>query len=429
MSGETPPAGPPRARILLLHYTGPPVVGGVESVLARHARLLVRRGFEVHVLMGRGGTVGEGVHVRRLAGLDTRHRRVMAVSRALESGRVPAEFAVLTAEILAGLQRALAGIDVCVVHNALTLHKNLAFTAALHELARRETGPRWIAWCHDLAWTDPQYRAALHAGAPWDLLRTPLPRVTYVTVSRHRQRQLSAALRLPPEEIAVIPNGVDPAALLRLTPTGRRLVTDLRLWDRQLVLLLPVRITRRKQIEYALRVVSEIVRRDVSVRLLITGPLGPHNPRNRQYLEELRLLRRALDLEEQVVFCSQLCGPSGRPLRLTDAAMADLYLLADALLLPSRDEGFGLALLEAGIARLPAFTTDLPSLREIGEDAIETFPIGDAPETVALSLIRTLTQDRGYRLRRRVLSAYTWEVIMRDGILPLLDRLVAVGPR
>ena len=48
---------------------------------------------------------------------------------------------------------------------------------------------------------------------------------------------------------------------------------------------------------------------------------------------------------------------------------------------------------------------------------IETSPIGDAPEAVALRLIRTLTQDRGYRLRRRVLSAYTWEVIMRDRIV------------
>ena len=428
MSVETPHSGR-GARILLLHYTGPPVVGGVERVLAMHGRLLARRGFEVHVLTGRGGTVRDGVHVHRLAALDTRHRRVLAVSRALESGRVPAEFVILTAEILSGLQRVLQGIDVCVVHNALTLHKNLALTVALHELARRGSGPRLVAWCHDLSWTNPQYRTALHDGTPWDLLRTPLPQVTYVAVSQHRQRELGAALRLPLEEIAVIPNGVDPAAFLRLTPTGRRLAIDLRLWDQQLILLLPVRITRRKQIEYALRVVSEIVRRDVAVRLLVTGPLGPHNPHNRQYLEELRVLRRALDLEEQVIFCAEQLGPSGRPLRLTDAAITDLYLLADALLLPSRDEGFGLALLEAGIARLPGFTTDLPALREIGENAIETFPMGDAPETVALRLIRTLTQDRGYRLRRRVLSAYAWEVIMRDRILPLLDRLVAVGPR
>jgi len=318
---------------------------------------------------------------------------------------------------------------VCVVHNALTLHKNLALTAAAHELARRDTGPRFVAWCHDLAWTDPQYRPALHAGAPWDLLRTPLPHVTYVAASRHRQRELAAALRLSAEEIEVIPNAVDPAALLRLTPAGRRLATHLRLWDHQLVLLLPVRITRRKQIEYALRVASEIARRGVTVRLLVTGPLGPHNPHNREYLEELRALRRALRLEAQVIFCADLDGPGGRPLRLTDATMTDLYQLADALLLPSRDEGFGLALLEAGIARLPAFTTDLPSLREIGEDAIEAFAPGDAPETVALRLIQTLTQERGYRLRRRVLNAYTWEVIVRDRILPLLDRLLAVRPR
>ena len=417
VSVETPPAGPSRVRILLLHYTGPPVVGGVESVLAGHARLLAGRGFEVHVLTGRGGAVGDGVHVHRLTALDSRHRRVLATSGVLESGRVPAEFVILTAEILAGLRRALEGIDVCIVHNALTLDKNLALTAALHELARRGTGPRLVAWCHDLAWTNPQYRPALHAG----LLLGSAAHAAPSCHLRHGVAPSAAGARRRAAPLAggdpVIPNGVDPAAVLRLTPTGRQLATDLRLWDQQLVLLLPARITRRKQIEFALRVVAEIVRRDVAVRLLVTGPLGPHNPHNRQYLEE------------QVVFCPQLRAPSGRPLRLTDAAMTDLYLLADALLLPSRDEGFGLPLLAAGVARLPSFTTDLPSPREIGDDAIETFPIGDAPEAVASRLILTLTQDRGYRLRRRVLSAYTWEVIMRDRIVPLLDRLVAVGPR
>ena len=134
VSVETPPAGPSRARILLLHYTGPPVVGSVESVLAGHARLLAGRGFEVDVLTGRGGAVGDGVHVHRLTALDSRHRRVLATSRVLESGRVPAEFVILTAEILAGLRRALEGIDVCIVHNALTLDKNLALTVAPREI-------------------------------------------------------------------------------------------------------------------------------------------------------------------------------------------------------------------------------------------------------------------------------------------------------
>jgi len=412
-------------RIALLHYTTPPVVGGVETVLARHGRHLALEGFDVRVLTGRGESLGAGVRLHRLPLLDSRHPRVLAVARDLEAGRITAAFAALTARIRADLERTLAGIDVCVVHNALTLHKNLALTAALHQIAARKSRPRLVAWCHDLAWTNPQYRPHLHAGAPWDLLRTAVPGGTYVAVSRARQQALCAAFRLPGTAVEVIPNGIDPAAFLRLTGVGRWLADTFRLWDQQVVLLLPARITRRKQIEYALGVVSEIVRRELTVRLLVTGPLGAHNPRNRGYLQELHALRHGLGLDEHVVFCADLRGPRGRPLALSDRTMADLYLLADALLLPSRDEGFGLPLLEAGLSRLPAFTTDLATLRAVGDDAIHTFGLEDPPARVAAAIIDTLMEERGYRLRRRVLASYRWSVIMRERIVPLLTRRTA----
>ncbi|HET9000211.1 MAG TPA: glycosyltransferase family 4 protein [bacterium] len=414
-----------RPRVALLHYTTPPVVGGVETVLARHARQLALEGFDVSVLTGRGESLGAGVRLHRLPLLDSRHPRVLAVARDLEAGRITAAFPALTARIGEDLERALAGIDVCVAHNVLTLHKNLALTAALHQIAARKSSPRIVVWCHDLAWTNPLYGPHLHPGAPWDLLRTRVRGGTYVAVSRARQQALCAALGLAGPAVAVIPNGIDPAVFLRLTGVGRWLADTLRLWDHQIVLLLPARITRRKQIEYALAVASEIVRRELTVRLLVTGPLGAHNPRNRSYLQELRALRRRLGLEEHVVFCTDLRGPRGRPLVLSDRTMADLYMLADALLLPSRDEGFGLPLLEAGLARLPAFTTDLAALRAVGDDAIHTFDLGDPPARVAAAIIDTLMEERGYRLRRRVLASYRWSVIMREQIVPLLSRAAA----
>jgi len=296
-------------RVLLLHYTSPPTIGGVETVVARHAYHLAQQGFRVHVLTGRGGSPGTGILYRRFALLDSRHPDVLAVTRELEDGRVTPAFRSLVARIRAGLEPALAGVDVCIVHNALTLHKNLALTAALHEMAARASLPRTIVWCHDLAWSSRQtYRPPLHPGAPWDLLRTPLPAGTYVAVSHERQRDLCEALGLRPAAVEVVPNGIDPESFLRLTPTGQRLADTLRLWEQQIVLLLPARITRRKRIEYALAVVAEIVRREMTVRLVVSGPPGAHNPRNRQYLNELRAARGRMRLDGQVAFCA---GPAG----------------------------------------------------------------------------------------------------------------------
>src|SRR5579872_4973529 len=418
-----------RPTVALLHYAAPPVIGGVERVLARQAQLLADGGFQVHIVAGRGAAPGGRVRLHRLPLLDSRHPRVMAVTRQLEEGRVTPAYTALTTQIEMALARALRGIDVCLAHNVLTLHKNLALTEALHAVAARRPALRVIAWCHDLAWTNPQYRPALHAGAPWSLLTTPIAGATYVAVSRDRQRELSAGLRLPLSRIEVIPNGVDPALFLRLTPAAQWLADTLRLWEQQVVLLLPVRITRRKRIEYALQVVAELVRRELAVRLLVTGPPGAHNPRNAEYLNELRALRHALHLDEQVVFCHELPGPDGRGLVLSDRVMTDLYALADALLLTSREEGFGLPLLEAALARVPAFTTSLRTFREIGSDAVQMFGTDDAPAACAQRIIHGLMDDRGYRLRHRILGAYTWEVVMRDRIVPLLTQRDAAARR
>ncbi len=61
--------------------------------------------------------------------------------------------------------------------------------------------------------------------------------------------------------------------------------------------------------------------------------------------------------------------PEGPP---SDAVVGDLYRVCDALFLPSRDEGFGLPVLEAAASRLPVVCADLPSVRAIAR-ASETF--------------------------------------------------------
>ena len=52
-------------KIALLHYSVPPVVGGVESVLAQQARLMADAGHAVQVIAGRGGQFDPASRSRR----------------------------------------------------------------------------------------------------------------------------------------------------------------------------------------------------------------------------------------------------------------------------------------------------------------------------------------------------------------------------
>ncbi|NPA93075.1 MAG: glycosyltransferase [Chloroflexi bacterium] len=403
--------------IHILHYAGPPVIGGVEITIAYHARLLARRGYQVQVIAGRGGKFDPRVDFLALPEADSRHAEVLAVSQELTDHGPGPRFEALRARLRSALQKAVAPEDTLIVHNALTLHKNLALTAALHDLATE--GRRLIGWCHDFAWLDALYIPVLRPGFPWDLLRTPWPNTRYVTVSEHRRQQLARLLDLSPEAIEVIPPGVAPEQLLRLSPHAQRLVDALDLWEADPLFLLPARITRRKNIQMAIRIIAALKDHFPNPVLVVTGPPGPHNPSNVAYLEQLQALRRDLGLTRQVHFLYEH-GEDGEPLLVDDTLLAEFYALADALLFPSLREGFGIPVLEAGLLRLPVFAADIPPVRESAGDNATLFdPQGD-PQEAAARIAERLKDDPTYRLRRRVLSRYTWDAIVDEQLIPLL---------
>jgi mannosylglucosylglycerate synthase len=146
-------------RVSIQHYAGPPIIGGVESTIGQHARRLANQGYRVQVIAGRGKNFDPEVEFVKISRLDSRHPQVMEVGEELSAGKLSAQFYDLRDTLVQELAKVLAGVDVCIVHNALTLHKNLAFTAALSRLVS-ENPFRLVAWCHDFAWQDPLYLPA-----------------------------------------------------------------------------------------------------------------------------------------------------------------------------------------------------------------------------------------------------------------------------
>jgi glycosyltransferase involved in cell wall biosynthesis len=227
-------------------------------------------------------------------------------------------------------------------------------------------------------------------------------------------------LRSPNPQPAVIPAGVDPRAKFRLRSASVELARQLRLADAWPFMLLPARITKRKNIEYAIRVTRSLRDRGLDPLLLVTGPPGPHNPRSVDYVDELQAERRALDVRSEVVFLYEQRRADGRPWQATDPMMDDLYQLADLLMFPSAQEGFGIPLLEAGLVRLPVFCSNIPPFREIAGDRAHFFELDDPPSKTAEQIAAFLETDRSARMRRRVMEAFTWDRVFSERIQPLL---------
>jgi glycosyltransferase involved in cell wall biosynthesis len=410
-------------RVAILHYASPPIIGGVESTIAHQARGLIRAGNAVRVVSGTGEAFDP--HVETLVNplFGSTHPDVLHIQTELASGQVSQHFLALRDQIVAALQAALANIDVCIAHNIPTLHKNIALTAALAQTIDT-TGILLLAWCHDLAWTNPQYQAELHNGYPWDLLRQTWTGSTYVTVSEARRRELAELMQIAPESIQVIVPGIDPAQFFRWTPTTGSLVDRLALLDADGLLLLPSRLTRRKNVELALKILSEIRQQSGrDFRLIVTGPPGPHNPKNQKYLQELLDLRRLLGVETSAHFLCQLGEQVDKPLLINDDTLADLYRLSDALLFPTLQEGFGIPILEAGLSGMPIFCSGIPPLTHTaGNEATYFDPVNDTPDQIARRMIEGLDASPHFRLRVRVRQQYRWESLIRDRLIPLLEK-------
>jgi glycosyltransferase involved in cell wall biosynthesis len=342
---------------------------------------------------------------------------VVRVQAELAEGRVSPGFVSLATALADELAAALAGVDVVVAHNVASLSRNLALTAALHDVAGRAGASRLVLWHHDLAWTLPAYRRSLHDGPPWDLLRRPWPGATQVTISEPRRIQLARLQGIPLEAIRVVPNGIDLPVLLGLAPTTMAVARAVGLLDLDPLVLLPARITPRKNVELALRVVAALrAAGRPRAGLVVTGPADPHDAAAGAYFGALLRLRGELGLEGAAVFLAE--GRDGPP---AEALVHDLYRLADLLLLPSHDEGFGIPLLEAAAHRMPIVCSDLPVLRDLaGDAAVYVAPDADPAEVAALALAR-LDGDPLVAFSRRVRTEFSWEAIYRHGIAPLIE--------
>jgi glycosyltransferase involved in cell wall biosynthesis len=381
---------------------------------------LAARAYPVTILAGRGGPLPDR-HAAKLAiipELDSRETAVSAVREALDRGQVPSEFATLRAEIVQRLRTELDELDVLIVHNALTLHFNLPLTAALWTLADAHRS-RIISWVHDISWLNPLYRPWMHEGEPWDLLRRQHPKITSIFVSTQRRQEWNELTGAALDQTHVIPNGIDPGTLLKLGARASELNDRFGLLSADVVLLAPVRITKRKNLEWAIEAAAAVRASGRNVQLLITGPPGPHNPRSLEYVAELKTLTAQLAMQESVRFLFAERAPGSSEHSVDAATLSDLYMLSDVVVLPSASEGFGLPLAEAALFRVPVVCTDLPAFREVAPEGATFVPAAGGSGAFTAAVLHAI-ESPAARVRHHVIKALSWDRIVAERLEPLL---------
>ncbi len=177
---------------------------------------------------------------------------------------------------------------------------------------------------------------------------------------------------------------------------------------------------------YLLHVGSAIPRKRLDVLFAVFAALRARHP-------ELRLVQQGGTLgptQRAQVESLGIGEALLQPTRQERPTLAGLYRRARAVLVTSEAEGFGLPVIEALACGAPVVASDLPVLREVGEDTCAYCPVGEVPSWVeavdALLTGRQPPPSREARLARA--SRFTWAAHTRT-VLDAYLRLLETGSR
>ncbi len=333
-------------RILLLSWEYPPVVeGGLARAVRKLSEQLVRDGAEVHVLTRGGGRLPaeedrHGVKVHRVREPTYPRGDVEAFIGWVEG---------MNADMLERGQELFGRFDFDLVHS----HDWLV-AAAAEQLARPHGCP-WVVTVHATefgrhqGWVDKYPQAHIHG------VETSMVRRADATIacSHYMRGHIASAFAVPPRQINVILNGIDPHDLessargLGASAGGlRELRRGFAAPDERLVLLVG-RLVYEKGFHLALDALAGAVRRFGDVRFVVAGSGTAE--------AELKKQARKLGLTRHGSFLGWV----------GDDMLHALYRVSDVCIVPSIYEPFGLVALEAMASGCLTIVADTGGLREV----------------------------------------------------------------
>ena len=397
----SPGGGTTPLRIALLAYRGNPHSGG-QGVYTHHlSRALRALGHNVEVFAGQPyPRLVAGIPLRMLPSLDLyRSEAPFRRQRPFRDAIDVAEFAImccagypepLTFSLRAWRELRRRRHEFDLVHDnqslgygLLLLGPSLPVLATIHH-------PIVVDLRMELAGATWQKRMALNRWYSFIRMQgrvaRRLPRL--ITVSRAARDGIVKDMRVRPERLAVVPNGVDAAAFRPLPQFDR----------------IPGRLVATASADVPLKGLVPLLHALARLRTRRQADLvviGRPKPQSR-----VPELIRRLGLEGAVRFVAGV----------EESKLVEIYAQAQVAVVPSLYEGFSLPAVEAMACAVPVVATTAGALPEVigrhGETGIFV-PPGD-PEALAGALERALDDETLRRAigdggRARVLEKFTWE--------------------
>ena len=362
-------------RIAMLgHKRMPSREGGVEVVVEELSTRMVALGHDVTVYSRKGHNVAgaeydgaivsehKGVTIKEVPTIDARG------------------FAALTSSYFAAKAAIADKPDV--------IHFHAEGPCAMIGFAKRE-GIRTVATIHGLDWQRAKWGKIASAYIKHGERVAAKHADEIIVLSKNVQEYFKREYN---RETNFIPNGIDCKEPVELTESTEGIVSK-----RKPYVLFLGRIVPEKGIHYLIDAYSSI---NLDVNLVIAGGSSD----SQEYFKKIKKLAGH---DKRIVFPGFVQG----------RILEELYSNASVFVLPSDLEGMPISLLEAMSYGLCCLTSNIPECKDVLGNCGEVFEKGNVSDLVSklqkLLLMPELRKEYGNAARKRVLSQYDWDSVVK----------------
>jgi glycosyltransferase involved in cell wall biosynthesis len=255
-----------------------------------------------------------------------------------------------------------------------------------------------------------------------DQVRKWLPRVDGLVAITESVVDEYRALGVSEDRIVRIPNGVDVRRFADARVDRSEVRRQYGIHDDSFVFLTLGRYHRKKNFEGLVAAFAKVAAVEPSALLVVAG----------QGVSVLEDVVGVLGFAERIRLVPDLgAGEAGSVPSLPSQKALELYRCADAFVLPSFIETFGIALVEAMAAGLPVITTDVPGCRDVVRHGKDGMCVAPDPDSLAAAMLKVVSNKnfRGHLAENAIARSadFSWDGVV-DAYVELYHALGATGP-
>lgn len=361
---------------ILTMFNGLTSTYSLVNVVAEHLKMLLDAGIETKVLVCQDCPDDE----RKGIFADERIEWVKIINRykgeqmhwgdySEAKGQVHDTFFEEADIIAEDLEKNLADVDVCIMHDIHYQGWHLVHNVAIRKVQKKLPKLKFLAVTHSAPVNrppNPQY--------PFSCRYTPMPNTTYIYPTNSGLPALAKQYNVPEGKCRAVYNSLDIISGMSKEVQNIHRQTDL--LNPDILIIYPGRLTTGKKFEKVAALAGAIKRKSELDVKVVFCDFSSMDIEPAKYKDLIRKMGYIYGLDEpDISFTSDLGYPKGFPRQ----GVFELFTLSNLFVCPSYSESFGLTVLEAASrGNFIVLNEAVPALEEIGKKLHAYFMRWDA---------------------------------------------------